>query len=120
MTLCGNFLVIGYSSGEIFKFNIQSGLEYGNFGDPKAHSGSVCSVSVNNVCRLLYSVGTNCLEKSGVTESSSHKSNPDFATKSTLIAGHFRVWDFDDDAHRLLASIELTKIPLFSRFHEDK
>ena len=26
-------MIIGYSSGDVVKFNIQSGLEYGGFGD---------------------------------------------------------------------------------------
>lgn len=33
MTRCGHFVVIGYSSGDVAKFNMQSGLEYGGFGN---------------------------------------------------------------------------------------
>ncbi|KAL7053791.1 hypothetical protein AAHC03_026813 [Spirometra sp. Aus1] len=59
ITQCGNFVVVGYSSGDIIKFNIQSGLEYGAFGDPTAHETSIVGVHVNNVNRLLVSVGEN-------------------------------------------------------------
>lgn len=37
LTHCGNFVVIGYSSGHIDKYNIQSGLHRGTFGEPIAH-----------------------------------------------------------------------------------
>uniref|UniRef100_A0A183SPV9 Utp21 domain-containing protein n=1 Tax=Schistocephalus solidus TaxID=70667 RepID=A0A183SPV9_SCHSO len=66
ITHCGNFVVVGYSSGDIIKFNIQSGLEYGAFGDPTGegiclfmdtHESTIVGVHVNNVNRLLVSVG---------------------------------------------------------------
>lgn len=43
MTFCGNFALVGYSSGHIDRFNVQSGQhreEYGPRG--LAHHGQVC------------------------------------------------------------------------------
>eukprot|EP01040_Poterioochromonas_malhamensis_P006235 gene6235-6710_t len=38
---CGNFAVIGYANGLIAKFNIQSGLQRGQFNDAKWSAGNV-------------------------------------------------------------------------------
>lgn len=35
ITACGNFAIIGQSSGHVNKFNIQSGLYRGSYGSPK-------------------------------------------------------------------------------------
>ena len=40
MTSCGNFVFIGYSSGHIDKFNIQSGIHRGELIDKKGNSNS--------------------------------------------------------------------------------
>ncbi len=34
VTGCGNFVLIGYSSGHVDKFNIQSGIHRGSYGKP--------------------------------------------------------------------------------------
>ena len=44
LTHCGNFVLIGYSSGYCLKFNVQSGEFRGSYGDPKAHNHSVNGV----------------------------------------------------------------------------
>lgn len=31
---CGNFCIIGYSSGHVDKYNLQSGIHRGSIGDP--------------------------------------------------------------------------------------
>ncbi|XP_062509636.1 WD repeat-containing protein 36-like [Corticium candelabrum] len=46
---CGNFVLIGYSSGHVETFNIQSGLNRGCFGNLKAHDGAVRGVSIDAV-----------------------------------------------------------------------
>lgn len=47
LTICGNFVVIGYSSGDLIRFNIQSGIERADYGNPNpAHANS----SVRGVC----------------------------------------------------------------------
>ncbi|XP_065834834.1 WD repeat-containing protein 36-like isoform X2 [Oscarella lobularis] len=48
---CGNFVLIGYSSGHVETFNIQSGLPRGSFGSSKAHDGPVRGVAINAVDR---------------------------------------------------------------------
>ena len=40
MTACGNFVLIGYSSGHIDKFNIQSGIHRGELVDKKSESNN--------------------------------------------------------------------------------
>ena len=35
ITTCGNFAIIGQSSGYVNKFNMQSGLYRGSYGNPK-------------------------------------------------------------------------------------
>ena len=46
LTACGNFVLIGYSSGHVDRFNIQSGLHRGsyNHGDKPAHKHPVRGV----------------------------------------------------------------------------
>ena len=34
ITSCGNFAVIGYSSGHVDMYNMQSGLHRGSYGNP--------------------------------------------------------------------------------------
>ena len=41
MSSCGNFAVIGYASGHVEIFNIQSGIHRGSFGNPKGNFISV-------------------------------------------------------------------------------
>lgn len=38
LTHCGNFVVIGYSTGHVDRFNIQSGLHRATYGNPTAHA----------------------------------------------------------------------------------
>ena len=48
LSICGNFVMIGYDSGHLDKFNIQSGIFRGSFEtsktDPKAHSEKVQAI----------------------------------------------------------------------------
>ncbi|VDD81570.1 unnamed protein product [Mesocestoides corti] len=90
MTRCGNFVVIGYSSGDIIKFNIQSGLEYGAFGDETAHNSAVVGVHVTNVNRLLTSVGE----------------------------AEVKFWNFAS-RELISEALTLPSPPRLSRFHED-
>lgn len=57
---CGNFVVVGYASGHIELFNIQSGIHRGTFGttESPAHRGQVRSIAVNSSCSLVYSAGS--------------------------------------------------------------
>ncbi|KAL5106631.1 WD repeat-containing protein 36 [Taenia crassiceps] len=90
MTRCGHFVVIGYSSGDVAKFNMQSGLEYGGFGnDGKVHESGVIGVHVTSVNRVLITVGR--------TE--------------------VKFWHFS--TCKLIDSITLTSPPRFSKFHDE-
>lgn len=44
---CGNFVIIGYKSGNLNKFNMQSGLDRGNFGK-NSHAGSIRGVCIDS------------------------------------------------------------------------
>lgn len=57
LTHCGNFTVIGYSSGHIDKYNIQSGLHRGTFGQPIAHN-FVRGVYVDALNQVMISGGS--------------------------------------------------------------
>ncbi|CAH8620198.1 unnamed protein product [Schistosoma rodhaini] len=57
LTNCGNYALIGYSNGDVFKFNMQSGLERGSYGSPTAHFCSIVGLAVNNVNRVTITVG---------------------------------------------------------------
>ncbi|TGZ71510.1 hypothetical protein CRM22_002595 [Opisthorchis felineus] len=89
ITNCGNYALLGYSSGDVFKFNLQSGLERGSYGEPTAHTSAVVGISVNNVNRQTVTVG----------------------------GTEVRFWSFHK--HDLLASIDLSSSALFSRFNSD-
>lgn len=66
MSPCGNFGIIGYCSGRIHCFNLQSGAHQGVYGDnpvsPKlwtcAHKGPVASLCVDGCGDFLASVGS--------------------------------------------------------------
>jgi len=62
LTHCGNFSVIGYSSGHIDKYNIQSGLHRGTFGNPTAHT-FVRGVYVNILNQIMISGGSDTFLK---------------------------------------------------------
>lgn len=91
MTRCGNFVVIGYSSGDIVQFNVQSGREYGAFGDDTAHDSRVIGVHVTAVNRLLISVGEQ----------------------------EVKFWNFSTRV-QMNDSLPLHAPPRLSRFHEDR
>uniref|UniRef100_A0A2S2PSE4 WD repeat-containing protein 36 n=1 Tax=Schizaphis graminum TaxID=13262 RepID=A0A2S2PSE4_SCHGA len=57
LTHCGNFAVIGYSSGHIDKYNIQSGLHRGSYGEPIAHK-YVRGVYVDTLNQIMVSGGS--------------------------------------------------------------
>lgn len=63
LTHCGNFVVVGYSSGFIDKFNVQSGMYRGSYGDPKAHDGYVNGIFVSDVNHLMVTGATDHLLK---------------------------------------------------------
>ena len=59
MSACGNFAFVGYSSGHIDKFNVQSGLHRGSVGKDSepAHSGYVAGVACDGLGQRVISAG---------------------------------------------------------------
>ncbi|XP_015915378.1 WD repeat-containing protein 36 [Parasteatoda tepidariorum] len=54
---CGNFVLIGYNTGHLDKFNIQSGLYRGSFGKDTAHEKSVRGIALDGFNQLVVSGG---------------------------------------------------------------
>ncbi|XP_015785860.1 WD repeat-containing protein 36-like isoform X2 [Tetranychus urticae] len=56
---CGNFVILGYNTGHIDRFNIQSGIFRASYAkiNEKAHEGSVSGIVCDETCRLLVSGG---------------------------------------------------------------
>uniref|UniRef100_A0A1A9ZFS9 Uncharacterized protein n=1 Tax=Glossina pallidipes TaxID=7398 RepID=A0A1A9ZFS9_GLOPL len=54
LTHCGNFAIIGYSSGDVEKYNMQSGQHRGSYGNP-GHKAAVRGVVVDNLNQMLVS-----------------------------------------------------------------
>ncbi|GLH15569.1 Protein will die slowly [Gryllus bimaculatus] len=63
LTSCGNFVVIGYNTGDLHKFNIQSGLHRGAYGSPTAHKGPVRGVGSDSLNQVVVSGGHDCCIK---------------------------------------------------------
>lgn len=59
LTSCGNFVVIGYSSGQVERFNIQSGLHRASYGVPKAHKVSIRGVACDALNQTICSAASN-------------------------------------------------------------
>lgn len=57
LTHCGNFVVIGYSSGNVERFNIQSGIHRCSYGTPLAHTGPVRGIVVDPLNQIVISGG---------------------------------------------------------------
>ncbi|GIY91432.1 WD repeat-containing protein 36 [Caerostris extrusa] len=63
ISICGNFIVVGYNSGHLDKFNIQSGIHKGSFGKNTAHDGCVRGVTIDGCNTLVISGGSDKLIK---------------------------------------------------------
>ncbi|XP_011864174.1 PREDICTED: WD repeat-containing protein 36 [Vollenhovia emeryi] len=58
LTRCGNFVVIGYNTGHVDRFNIQSGIHRGSYGgESGAHEGPVKGVMVDDLNQTLVTAG---------------------------------------------------------------
>ncbi|XP_055850780.1 WD repeat-containing protein 36 [Episyrphus balteatus] len=56
LTHCGNFVIIGYSSGHVERFNIQSGIHRASYGAPDtAHKKPVRGVACDNLNQFIVS-----------------------------------------------------------------
>ena len=72
---CGNFCVIGYSSGHVDVFNMQSGIHRGSYVNPHSHTGT-SATSINpfvssSYCCLL-SMFLLCLRLREISSSEHH------------------------------------------------
>ncbi|XP_014666285.1 PREDICTED: WD repeat-containing protein 36-like [Priapulus caudatus] len=57
MSACGNFCLVGYSSGHADLFNVQSGLHRGSYGNPKAHDDAVRGVAIDGLNQVTVTAG---------------------------------------------------------------
>ncbi|XP_043255396.1 WD repeat-containing protein 36 [Colletes gigas] len=58
LTKCGNFVIIGYNTGHVERFNMQSGLHRTSYGNNKgAHKGPVKGVMVDPLNQTVISAG---------------------------------------------------------------
>uniref|UniRef100_M3XKA9 WD repeat domain 36 n=1 Tax=Latimeria chalumnae TaxID=7897 RepID=M3XKA9_LATCH len=57
ITSCGNFAVVGISSGHVDVYNMQSGLHRGHYGKEKAHEGPIRGVAVDGLNQLIITTG---------------------------------------------------------------
>ncbi|XP_035632533.1 WD repeat-containing protein 36 [Oncorhynchus keta] len=90
ITSCGNFVVIGLSSGHIDVYNMQSGMHRGQYGEDEAHSGAVRGVSVDGLNQLTVSAGADKL---------------------------VNIWKFK--SRKLVLSIDLGTSPATTHLHRD-
>lgn len=56
MSHCGNFVLIGYSSGDVERFNVESGIHRATYGSP-AHSAEVRGLWTDNLNQIVISGG---------------------------------------------------------------
>lgn len=57
LSACGNFVTIGYSSGHVDRFNIQSGIHRMTYGKELAHEGSVRGVASDALNQVVVTAG---------------------------------------------------------------
>ncbi|NWS98442.1 WDR36 protein, partial [Mionectes macconnelli] len=63
ITSCGNFAVIGMSTGQVDVYNMQSGIHRGCYGKEKAHEGAIRGVAVDGLNQLVITAGSEGLIK---------------------------------------------------------
>ncbi|OXB79497.1 UNVERIFIED_CONTAM: hypothetical protein H355_013893 [Colinus virginianus] len=63
ITTCGNFAVIGMSTGLVDVYNMQSGIHRGRYGKERAHEGSIRGVAVDGLNQLTITAGSDRLIK---------------------------------------------------------
>uniref|UniRef100_A0A8C5WWV6 WD repeat domain 36 n=1 Tax=Laticauda laticaudata TaxID=8630 RepID=A0A8C5WWV6_LATLA len=63
ITSCGNFAVIGLSTGHVDKYNMQSGIHRGRYGEKKAHEGCIRGIAVDGLNQFTITTGSEGLIK---------------------------------------------------------
>ncbi|XP_072399181.1 WD repeat-containing protein 36 [Diabrotica undecimpunctata] len=56
---CGNFVIVGYSTGHVDRFNMQSGIWRDSYGNPKAHKYPVRGISSDTLNQFVVTGGGN-------------------------------------------------------------
>ncbi|XP_056632205.1 WD repeat-containing protein 36 [Diorhabda sublineata] len=54
---CGNFVIVGYSTGHVDRFNMQSGIWRDSYGNQKAHSNPVRGVTSDTLNQVIITGG---------------------------------------------------------------
>lgn len=57
ITVCGNIGLVGYNSGHLTAFNLQSGINRGLYGKTYAHRGKITGVCADNINKFVISTG---------------------------------------------------------------
>lgn len=96
LTACGNFVLVGYSSGHLDKFNIQSGIHRGELADP---AGGLKTLASSSEVRGVVSDALNQFIVSGDA------------------GGALRFWKFD--SHRLYDRLETPAGVLRMELHRE-
>ncbi|NXV36831.1 WDR36 protein, partial [Rissa tridactyla] len=63
ITSCGNFAVVGLSTGQVDVYNMQSGIHRGCYGKERAHEGAIRGVAVDGLNQLIITAGSEGLIK---------------------------------------------------------
>uniref|UniRef100_A0A8D0HH66 WD repeat domain 36 n=1 Tax=Sphenodon punctatus TaxID=8508 RepID=A0A8D0HH66_SPHPU len=63
ITTCGNFAVIGLSTGHVDVYNMQSGIHRGHYGKVKAHEGAIRGVAVDGLNQVTVTAGSEGVTK---------------------------------------------------------
>ncbi|XP_051875459.1 WD repeat-containing protein 36 isoform X2 [Pristis pectinata] len=63
ITSCGNFAIVGLSSGHVDVYNMQSGIHRGQYGESKTHDGPIRGVAVDGLNQLTITAGGDKLIK---------------------------------------------------------
>ncbi|KAL3318746.1 WD repeat-containing protein 36, partial [Cichlidogyrus casuarinus] len=95
---CGNFILVGYSNGDIVKFNAQSGEERGTYSASdgiSAHRLPLVGVFANSLCSIVVSV----------------------ASESSGIEAEVAFWDFIKGT--LYGSLNLNSSVTLAKYHSD-
>ncbi|XP_023292221.2 WD repeat-containing protein 36 [Lucilia cuprina] len=91
LTHCGNFVIIGYSSGDVERFNIQSGIHRASYGNP-AHKAAIRGVACDNLNQVVV---TGCSD------------------------GLLKFWHFKENADKPLARIQFKEGISLIRCHRE-
>ncbi|CRK95005.1 CLUMA_CG008491, isoform A, partial [Clunio marinus] len=91
MSHCGNFVTVGYSSGDVERFNVQSGLHRASYGTP-AHKSEVRGVWMDNLNQIVISGSSDQLVK---------------------------FWNFKTDTNQSIAAIKMPDSIVMFRGHRE-